>query len=55
MSGINRDKINRHLKKHGTLNLLKKAFPFLYSYVPLNFYCITHLPEKMIKPKCPLK
>lgn len=52
---INRNKIKLYWEKHGTLNLLKKALPFLFSYVPLNFYCISYLPENKIQPKCPLE
>lgn len=55
MPTINRNKIKLYWEKHGTLNLLKKALPFLFSYVPLNFYCISHLPENKIQAKCPLE
>jgi hypothetical protein len=40
--------------KYGTLRLLKKSLAFLFSYVPLNFYCISSLPPKKIQSKCPL-
>jgi RimJ/RimL family protein N-acetyltransferase len=56
MTTININKIKLYWKEHGTLNLLiKKVLPFLFSYVPLNYYCISHVPENKIQAKCPLE
>lgn len=41
-------------RDHGTLSLIKKALPFIFSYVPLNYYCIYSIPKIVIRPKCQL-
>lgn len=48
-------KIRTYWEKHGTKGLLKKALPFLFSYVPLNFYSISHLPINKVQTTCPLE
>lgn len=51
---MNKYKVRLYWEKHGTLGLLKKALPFLFSCVPLNFYSISRLPQNKIRPKCPV-
>ena len=52
------NKIKRYYRKNGLFHLLKRAMgrigSFLFSYIPLNFYCVSSVPSISIQPKCPL-
>ncbi len=43
-----------NFKRHGIFGLLRKTRSYIFSYVPLNYYCISHMPSECLQAKCQL-